>query len=213
MLKSTGHASESLNLMLGSRFDLLGVQGTGDGNNLIGELREALGQNSMRYVTYDRSNRAFVVGVESKYRDCPVWLPHIWGGKMDYVERLQLKTVAVFTKMRMLGIREGAKLIAPGLISALYNGFHVHIYIPFIPFEWMWFSTTTAEFMEICCGGHIDDMLSEVESYQEVMDMERLHDGKVFVSSVGLDEVPRYWVEAPMVAWAWRHWNDKGGMI
>lgn len=199
--------------MLGSRFDLLGVQGFGDGSKLIGELNEALGQNSMRYVSYDKTNRAFMVGMESKYRDCPVWLPHIWGGRIDYIERLQLKTVAVFTRMRMLGIREGAKVVAPGLISASYNGFQVHIYVPFIPFEWMWFSTTTAEFMEICCGSLIDGMLSEVDSYREVMDMERLHDGKVFVSSEGADGVPRYWVEEPMVAWAWKHWNNTGGIV
>lgn len=198
MMSSSSNGSVCVNVF--------GMVFTCPAEDIDGELRAlACNLSSEHEVScvYDLQNRALVFRGGGKFADAPVWVRPDSGMSYSDVLKEQSKISAIFTKMRMLGIRDGASIIAPGMMQWYYGDAEITFCIKEVSIDDVWNCFDVEDFMKLSSGA-----VEWTETWDEVH-AKSLWDGKYFLEMVSNDGLERYWIGSWPYVVAWYNWSKR----
>lgn len=186
--------------------DVLGRLFTCPVEDIDRELRALADELSSEYevsCAYDVQNRALVFRGVGKSSDAPVWVRPDSGARYEDILKEQSKISAIFTKMRMLGIRDGASVIAPEMIQWHYGDTEITFCIKEVSIDDVWNCFDVEDFMRLSSGA-----VEWTETWDEI-NAKSLWDGRYFLEIEGNDGLERYWIGSWPYVVAWYNWSKR----
>lgn len=168
------------------------------------ELRSLSEELSSEYdvsCVYDECNRALLFRGGGTFSDAPVWVRPDSGVKYEDILREHNKISAIFTKMRMLGIRDGAYVCSPGMIQWYYGGAEISFCIKEVSIDEVWNCFNAEDFVRLTSGA-----VEWTDTWHKV-NAKTLWDGKYFLEIVGNDGLERYWIGSWSYVVGWYNWS------
>lgn len=185
-------------------FDVLGRMFTCSVVDVDNELRALAEEISHEYgvsCVYDVQNRALVFRGGGIFADAPVWVRPDSGARYEDILKEQNKISAIFTKMRMLGIRNGASIIAPGMMQWYYGDTEITFCIKEVSIDDVWNCLDVEDFVRLSSGAVL-----WTETFGDI-NAKSLWDGRYFLEMKGNDGLERYWIGSWPYVVGWYNWS------